>query len=74
VFGASYLCGMVGYPAAEAQAGELGKEMMKKVEDSSGVVGIAAKLGSTITKIEDNVTKLRENVGVLEEIQKVLGG
>lgn len=74
MFGAGYLCGVVGHPAAEAQVGDLGKEMMKKAEDSGGVVGSAAKLGSTITEMKDNVTKLQKNIGVLEEIQKALGG
>jgi hypothetical protein len=69
-----YVCGMVGHLAAEARVGDLGKEMMKKAEDSGGVVGSAAKLGLTITGMKDNVTKLQENIGVLEEIQRALGG
>lgn len=48
--------------------------MMEKAEDSGGVVGSAAKLGSTITERKDKVTKLQGNIGVLEEIQKALGG
>jgi hypothetical protein len=74
VFGAGYLCGMAGHPAAQAQVGDLGKEMMKKAEDSGGAVGSAAKLGSTITEMKDNLTKLQKNIGVLEQIQKALGG
>ena len=74
VFGAGYLCGIVGHPTAQAQVGDLEKEMMKKAEDSGGMVGSAAKLGSTISEMKDNLEKLQKNVGVLEGIQKALGG
>lgn len=70
VFGAGYLCGTVGHPAAQAQVGDL----MKKAEDQGGIIGSAAKLGSTISEMKDNLDKLQKNVGVLEGIQKALGG
>jgi hypothetical protein len=70
VFGAGYLCGTVGHPTAQAQVGDL----MKKAEDQGGIVGSAAKLGSTISEMKDNLDKLQKNVGVLEGIQKALGG
>ena len=72
--GAGYVCGTVGHPAAQAQVGDLEKQMMKKAEDSGGVVGSAAKLGSTITDMKDSLEKLQKNVSVLEGIQKALGG
>lgn len=74
VFAAGYLCGTVGHPAAQAQVGDLEKQMMQKAEDSGGVVGSAAKLGSTITEMKDNLDKLQKNVSVLEGIKKALGG
>ncbi len=74
VFAAGYLCGATVHPSAQAQVGEVGKELMQKAGESGGPLGAAAKLGTTITEMKDNLDKLNKNMGTLEEIKKALGG
>lgn len=74
VFAAGWLCGTAFQPAAEAQLGELGKEAMKQAGESSGVLGQATQLGTTISEMQDNVTALQKHLETLTKIKQALGG
>ncbi len=74
VFAAGYLLGTTVHPTAQAQVGEVGKELLQKAEESGGPLGAAAKLGTTITEMKENLDKLNKNMGTLEQIKKALGG
>jgi hypothetical protein len=71
VFAAGWLCGAMMQPApAEAQVGEL----MKQAAGTSGPLGTAARLGTTITDMQKNVDGLNQNIKVLQEVKAALGG
>jgi len=70
VFAVGYLCGTTTHPTARAQMGDL----MQKAGESGGVLGSAAKLGTTMTEMKDSLDKLNKNMGTLDEIKKALGG
>ena len=74
VFATGYLCGSLGGVEAEAQVGDLGKKAMEQAGGSGGTLGGAAKLGTTITDLQENVTKLQKNIDSLNEIKTLLGG
>jgi hypothetical protein len=74
VFAAGYLLGTVTQESAEAQVGELGKKAMEAAGESGGPLGTAAKLGTTITGMQENVTKLQEHINTLNEIKASLPG
>jgi hypothetical protein len=75
IFGAGYLLGGVTHPApAEAQVGELGKKALEQAAGSGGTLGSVAKLGTTITDMEDSVSKLQKEIDTLKEIKAALGG
>jgi hypothetical protein len=74
VFGAGYLFATVTQPTAEAQVGELGKKAMEAAGETGGPLGSAAKLGTTITGMQENVTKLQEHIDTLNQIKASLGG
>lgn len=73
-FAAGYLLGAVTQPTAEAQMGELGKKAMEQAAGSGGPLGTAAKLGTTITGLQENVTELQGHIDTLNEIKAALPG
>lgn len=78
VFAAGYLCGSLYQPTAEAQFGELGKEVGKaavgKAAGSGGALGSVMELGSTIVELQQHVDGLQKNIDVLKKVKSSLGG
>lgn len=74
IFAAGWFCGTVTQRNAEAQLGDLGKAAMEKAGDSGGVVGAAAKLGTSISDIQTHLDALQKNVETLKSIKGLLGG
>lgn len=73
-FSAGYLCGSVSQRAADAQVKELGGAVMKGASEQGGALGSAAKLGTSISDMEEHVTGLQKNLETLKKIQSALGG
>jgi hypothetical protein len=74
VFGAGYLVGAVTQPTAEAQMGELGKKAMESAAGQEGALGTAAKLGTTISGLQENVNELQGHIDTLNQIKAALPG
>ncbi|HZR81623.1 MAG TPA: hypothetical protein VFD92_11045 [Candidatus Binatia bacterium] len=73
VFGAGWLGGSASQQPACAQMPSMG-DAMKAAEGQGGALGSAAKLGTTITSMEQNVQGLQKGLDTLKTIQKALGG
>jgi hypothetical protein len=74
VFAAGYLFGALSQPApAEAQVGELMKQA-GQATGGEGMLGSAAKLGTSISEMQRNVDSLQKNLETLEQIKTALGG
>ncbi len=74
VFAVGYVCGSAGGRSAHAQVGELGGAVMKKAGESGGALGSAAKLGTSITDMQQEVDGLQKNLQTLRDIKSALGG
>jgi hypothetical protein len=74
VFAGGYLLGTLDVQPAEAQVGDLGKDLMNKAAGSGGALGSAAQLGTTITDMQTNVSNLQKNIDALNKIKAALGG
>ncbi len=74
VFTVGFLCGSVTQRRAEAQLGDLGKQVMQKAGDSGGPLGSAVKLGQAITDMQQHVDGLQKNIEVLKSVKASLGG
>jgi hypothetical protein len=74
VFSIGYLLGTLDGRPAEAQVGDLGKDLLDKASASGGMLGSAAQLGTTITEMQTNVNELQENIDALNKIKEALGG
>jgi hypothetical protein len=74
VFGAGYVLGTLDTQPAEAQVGDMGKEMMNKAAGSGGALGSAAQLGTTISDMRTHVNELQKNLETLDKIKAALGG
>ncbi len=74
VFSAGFLCGSVTQRPAQAQMGDLGGKMMEKAGEQGGALGAAAKLGTSITDMQEHVSGLQKNLETLKSIQSALGG
>jgi hypothetical protein len=74
VFAAGYLSGSVTQRPANAQMEELGGAVMKQTGESGGTLGSVAKLGTTITDMQEQVDGLQKNLALLKEIKGALGG
>ena len=70
LFTAGFLCGTISQRPAEAQLGDA----MKAAGDSGGALGAAAKLGTSITDIQQHLDALQKNVDTLKSIKSLLGG
>lgn len=73
-FALGWLGGSATQQTAQAQVGDLGKEMMKKAGDSGGPLGTAAKLGVSIKEMQEHVNGLQQNIDTLNQIKAGLGG
>jgi len=69
VFSAGYWLGAAQQPA-QAQVGDL----MKKASEAGGPLGSAAKMGTTLSEMQEQVDGLQKNLGALNEIKAALGG
>jgi hypothetical protein len=74
VFAGGYVLGTLDVRPAEAQVGDLGKDMMNKAAGAGGGLGAAAQLGTTITDMQTNVSNLQKNIDALNKIKAALGG
>lgn len=74
VFSTGYLLGTLDAQPAEAQVGDLGKDLLDKAAGSGGMLGSAAQLGTTINDMQTNVNELQENIDALNKIKAALGG
>ncbi len=74
VFGAGILVGSLTQRPAEAQLGELGGKAMEAAGQQGGALGSAAKLGTSISDMQEHVSGLQKNLETLKQIQAALGG
>ena len=74
VFAAGFLCGSLSQRRAEAQLGELGGKAMEKAGEQGGVVGAAAKMGTTIIDMQKHVEGLEKNLETFKQVKAALGG
>jgi hypothetical protein len=74
VFSGGYLLGTLDVRPAEAQAEDLGKDLLNKAGSSGGALGTATQLGTTISDMQTHVTELQKNLEVLNKIKAALGG
>jgi len=74
LFVSGWLCGAASQRSAEAQMGELGKAVMEKAGGQGGSLEAAAKLGTSISDIQEHVDALQKDVDTLESIKSMLGG
>jgi hypothetical protein len=73
-FSGGYLIGTLGGGTAQAQVGELGKDLMNQATKSGGALGKVTQLGTTIGEMQTNVSELQKNIDSLEKIKAALGG
>jgi hypothetical protein len=78
VFVAGYFAGSAGQPVAEAQLGDAlkaaGAAAAASAGGTGGVLGTAAKLGTSITEMQQSVDTLQRNIEVLQSIKASIGG
>ncbi len=74
IFAAGWLCGAVSQRDAHAQLGDVGKSVMEKAGDQGGMLGAAAKLGTSISDIQTHLDALQKNVDTLKQVKTALGG
>lgn len=74
VFGAGMFVGSIGQRTAEAQLGEIGGKALEAAGQQGGALGAAAKLGGSITEMQQHVSGLQKNLETLKQIQAALGG
>jgi hypothetical protein len=74
MFAAGFFFGSVTQQRADAQLGELGKQVMKEAGESGGVLGSAVQLGNAIVDMQQHVDGLQKNIEVLKKVKTALGG
>jgi hypothetical protein len=78
IFGAGYVCGSVTQRQANADmndvGGAVGGAVMKQAGDSGGALGTAAKLGTSISDMQEQVNGLQKNLEILKSIKSAIGG
>lgn len=74
VFAVGFIVGGATERAAQAQLGDLGKQVLEKAGEQGGVLGAAGKLGTTIQDMEKNVAELQKSLDTLREVKAALGG
>jgi hypothetical protein len=74
VFAVGFLCGTLTHRRAEAQMGDLGKEVMGKAAASGGPLGSVVQLGQAISDMQTHVDGLQKNIEVLKKVKGSLGG
>ena len=78
IFAAGFLCGSITHQRADAQMGELGKQLgkgaLKKAEGSGGAIGSVVELGTAIVDMQQHLDALQKNVDTLKKVKSALGG
>jgi hypothetical protein len=74
IFAAGFVCGSVTQRRAEAQLGDMGGKAMEKAGEQGGMVGSAAKMGTTISEMEQHVQGLQKNLDTFKQVKAALGG
>lgn len=74
IFGAGFFCGSVTQRNADAQLGQMGEELLKRASEGGGLLGNAAKLGTTINELQTHVNGLQKNIDTLKAVRASLGG
>jgi hypothetical protein len=74
IFAAGFVCGSVTQRRAEAQLGDVGGKAMEKAGESGGMVGSVAKMGSTISEMQQHVEGLQKNLDAFKQVKAALGG
>jgi hypothetical protein len=74
IFAAGFVCGSVNQRLARAQVGDLGGKAMEKMGQQGGAMGSVAKLGSSITDMQQHLDGLQKNLETLKQVKTALGG
>jgi hypothetical protein len=74
VFAVGFLCGTLTHRPAQAQMGDLGKEVMGKAAGAGGPLGSVVQLGQAISDMQTHVDGLQKNIEVLKNVKSSLGG
>jgi hypothetical protein len=73
-FCAGVLVGSLAQRPADAQMGGIGSKALEGAGAQGGALGAAAKLGTSITDMQEHVSGLQKNLETLKTIQAALGG
>jgi hypothetical protein len=74
VFAAGFLCGSVTQLPASTDMKDLTGKAMEAAGGQGGALGAAAKLGTSISDMQEHIDGLNKNLATLKEIQGMLGG
>jgi hypothetical protein len=74
IFAAGFLCGSVIQRPAAADMKDLTGGAMEAAGGQGGALGAAAKLGTSITDMQQHLDALNKNLATLKEIKGMLGG
>lgn len=74
IFTAGFLCGSVAQRPAAADMKDLAGGAMEAAGGQGGALGAAAKLGTTMTDMQEHLDALNKNMATLKEIKGMLGG
>lgn len=74
IFAAGFVCGSINHQRADAQMGELGKDVLQRAGESGGALGSAAELGTAVVDMQQHVDALQKNINTLKKIKSALGG
>lgn len=74
IFTAGFLCGSVAQRPAAADMKDLAGGAMEAAGGQGGALGAAAKLGTSITDMQEHLDALNKNLATLKEIKGMLGG
>ena len=74
VFGGGFVAGVSSQRPVEAQMGDVMKKAGGLAGEQGGALGSAAKLGTSITEMQEHVSGLQKNIDTLKQIQSSLGG
>jgi hypothetical protein len=72
--GGGFLAGVSFQRPVEAQMSDVMKQAVEAAGQQGGSLGSAAKLGTSITDMQEHVNGLQKNIDTLKQIQTSLGG
>jgi hypothetical protein len=74
IFALGWFCGAANQDKAEAQLKDIGKAVMEQAGGQEGTLGAVAKLGTSISDIQEHLDALQKNVDTLKSVKSMLGG